>query len=128
VAHASQQGIIANNNAVAGGAAGTILGYIPNTDIAASHWQAVDMSFTWNLNKVLEVRGGINNLFNKEPAITGAASNFPVGTNLAGVCGGAPGCQNPTQYSQPVDGAGNTFPGFYDVYGRTFFVGMKARF
>ncbi|HWG29461.1 MAG TPA: TonB-dependent receptor [Steroidobacteraceae bacterium] len=127
-AHATQQAIIANNNSVAGGGAGTLLGYIPNTDIATPHWQAVDMSFTWNLNKVLEFRGGINNLFNKEPAIAGAASNFPVGTNLAAVCGGAPGCQNPTQYSQPVDGAGNTMPGFYDVYGRTFFLGMKARF
>jgi iron complex outermembrane recepter protein len=122
--HAQTAAIINNNS----NPNNTVLGYFPNTDVAAPHWQAVDFSFTWNLTKILEVRGGINNLFNKEPAITGAATNFPAGTNLAAVCGGAPGCQNPTTYGQPVDGAGNTNPGFYDVYGRTFFLGMKARF
>ena len=126
--HAAQQSIIKNDQQVAAGGSGQLLGYIPNTDIAAPHWQAVDMSFTYTFNSIFQVRGGINNLFNKAPAITGAASNFPVGTNLAAVCGGAPGCQNPTQYSQPVDGAGNTSAGFYDVYGRTFFLGLKARF
>jgi iron complex outermembrane recepter protein len=122
--HASTGAIINNNS----NPNNTVLGYFPNTDVAAPHWQAVDMSVTWNLSKIFEVRGGINNLFNKEPAITGAATNFPLGTDLAAVCGSAPGCQNPTGYGQAVDGAGNTNPGFYDVYGRTFFVGFKARF
>jgi len=122
--HASTAAIINNNS----NPNNTVLGYFPNTDVAAPHWQAVDMSVTWNLSKIFEVRGGINNLFDKQPAITGAATNFPVGTDLTAVCGGAPGCQNPTTYGQAVDGAGNTNPGFYDVYGRTFFVGFKARF
>jgi hypothetical protein len=30
--------------------------------------------------------------------------------------------------SLPNDGAGDTNPGFYDVYGRTFFLGAKAQF
>ncbi|HXT90556.1 MAG TPA: TonB-dependent receptor, partial [Trebonia sp.] len=122
--HASTAAIINNNS----NPNNTVLGYFPNTDVAAPHWQAVDMSVTWNLSKIFEVRGGINNLFDKQPAITGAATNFPVGTDLTAVCGGAPGCQNPTTYGQAVDGAGNTNAGFYDVYGRTFFVGFKARF
>jgi iron complex outermembrane recepter protein len=126
--HAAQQSIIKNDLQVAAGGSGQLLGYIPNTDIAAPHWQAVDMSFTYTFNQVLQFRGGINNLLNKAPVVTGATAGFPVGTNLANVCGGAPGCQNPTAYSLPNDGAGFTNAGFYDVYGRTFFLGLKARF
>ena len=132
--HAAQQAIIKNDQQVAAGGAGTLLGYIPNTDVAAPHWQAVDMSFTWNLSRIFQVRGGINNLFNKAPPISGtvfgsgATRGFPVGTNLSAVCGGAPGCQNPTAYSLPNDGHGQTNAGYYDVFGRTFFLGLKARF
>ena len=132
--HAAQQAIIKNDEQVAAGGAGTLLGYIPNTDVAAPHWQAVDMSFTWNLSRIFQVRGGINNLFNKAPPISGtvfgsgATRGFPVGTNLSAVCGGAPGCQNPTAYSLPNDGHGQTNAGYYDVFGRTFFLGLKARF
>ncbi len=126
--HAAQQAIIQNNQVVSNGGSGQLLGYIPNTDIAAPHWQAVDMSFTYALNRVLQFRGGINNLLNKEPPITGASAGFPVGTNLAGVCGNAPGCQAPTAYSLASDGGGMTNTGFYDVFGRTFFLGVKAQF
>ncbi len=129
-AYSFQQAVIKNNQAVAGGAPGTLLGYTPNTNIATPAWSAFDLSFSWNINTILSVRGGIQNLFNKEPPIVGAYANYPVGTNLNGVCGSAPGCQNPTAYTYPVDGAGNTNSGFYadGVYGRTFFVGLKARF
>jgi iron complex outermembrane receptor protein len=130
-AKASQQAIIANDTKVAGGAPGTLLSYVPNTNIAAPAWNAFDLSFNWTVNKTLSLRGGINNLLDKSPAITGASSNFPVGTNLANVCSAVAktqGCVNPTTYSLPNDGAGVTNAGFYDVYGRTFFLGAKATF
>ncbi len=104
---------------------------MPNTNIAAPAWSAFDLSFNWTINKTLSLRGGINNLLDKSPAITGASSNFPVGTNLANVCSATAktqGCVNPTTYSLPNDGAGVTNAGFYDVYGRTFFLGAKATF
>jgi outer membrane receptor protein involved in Fe transport len=126
--HAAQQGIIANNKAVAAGGSGILLGYIPNRDIAAPSWNAFDLSFSWNINKILQLRGGVNNLLDKQPAITGKTAGFPPGTVLNQVCAGAPGCQNPTAYSLPNDGTGLTNAGYYDVYGRTFFVGLKARF
>jgi iron complex outermembrane recepter protein len=131
VTRAQQDAIIANNNKVAGGGSGTLLSYVPDNTLAAPAWNAVDLSFNWNINKTLSLRGGINNLFDRQPAITGATSGYPVGTNLSTVCSAAAaakGCVNPTSYSLPNDGAGQTNAGFYDVYGRTFFLGAKAQF
>ena len=42
--------------------------------------------FNWTINKTFSLRGGINNLLDKPPAITGATTGYPVGTNLANVC------------------------------------------
>lgn len=128
-AHASQQAIIQNDVKVAAGGSGTLLSYVPDTTIAAPAWNAFDLSVNWTINKTLSLRAGINNLLDKDPAITGATTGFPAGRNLNAVCpSGAPGCVNPTTYSLPNDGAGLTNAGFYDVYGRTFFVGAKAQF
>ncbi len=129
--HAFQQAIIANNNQVAATGKGTMLSYTPNTDIAAPAWNAFDLSGSWNLNSVLPIRGGINNLFDKSPAVTGASAGFPVGTNLNAVCSATAaqrGCTNPLAYSLPSDGGAVTNAGFYDVYGRTFWLGFKASF
>jgi iron complex outermembrane receptor protein len=52
----------------------------------------------------LELRAGIDNLFEKDPP--------PVDQGLA---------------ASNID-SGNTFPGTYDVLGRTFFVGATAKF
>jgi hypothetical protein len=54
-----------------------------------------------------------------------------VGTNLNSYCSttaAKQGCQNPVSYVFPEDGAGTTNAGYYDVYGRTFFLGGKAQF
>ncbi|HYK24732.1 MAG TPA: hypothetical protein VEV18_00620, partial [Steroidobacteraceae bacterium] len=128
IGHAFNQGIIEHNAAVSSSGSGTVLSYFPNTDIAAPSWEAFDLSASWTINSVWQIRGGINNLFDKDPANTGRSAGFPVGTNLNAVCGSAPGCQNPLAYSLPNDGGGQTNPGFYDVFGRTFFLGFKASF
>jgi len=135
--HAAQQGIIENNDRVAAGSPGTILNYTPYTDIAAPHWQAFDLSGSWNVTSFLQVRGGINNLFNKKPAVIGVTEpgtpmkGYPPGTNLNTVCSAdaaKKGCVNPTTYSLPSDGGALTNAGYYDVYGRTFFLGFRAQF
>jgi iron complex outermembrane recepter protein len=135
--HAEQQAIIQHNNQVAAAGGTNYLSYIPNTDLAAPAWSMFDLSGSWTINKWLTVRGGINNLFNKEPPISpnplaaAASKGFPAGTNLNAVCSAtaaARGCVNPSTYSLPNDGAGVTAPGFYDVYGRTFFLGFRASF
>jgi outer membrane receptor protein involved in Fe transport len=125
----TENAVIANDAKVAAGGGGTALSYTPGTTVAAPAWNAFDLSFNWTINKTLSLRGGINNLLDKAPAITGATTGYPAGTNLAAVCNGAPkGCTNPTAYSLPNDGQGLTNVGFYDVYGRTFFLGAKAQF
>jgi outer membrane receptor protein involved in Fe transport len=90
-----------------------------------------DLSANWNLNDTFSLRAGIDNVFDKSPASTGKTLGRPAGTNLSAVCGGAPGCQNPTGYSIGNSGSGTTnsgFAGFYDTIGRSYFVGVKARF
>jgi outer membrane receptor for ferrienterochelin and colicin len=137
--HASIQSIIDNNNKVAAGGPGTILSYTPVTDLAAPHYNVLDMSFNWNINSLLSLRGGVNNVLNTQPAITGAQQGFSTSTDLTKVCSAdaaKKGCVNPTQYGVagglgPTmltnDGQGTTNGGYYDVYGRTFWLGLKAR-
>jgi outer membrane receptor protein involved in Fe transport len=135
--HAAQQGIIDNNNRVAAGSAGTILRYIPYTDLAAPSWSAFDLSGSWNATSFLQIRAGINNLFNKKPVSIWTSEpgtpmkGYPPGTNLNAVCSAdaaKKGCVNPTTYTLPSDGGSQTNAGFYDVLGRTFFLGFKAQF
>jgi outer membrane receptor protein involved in Fe transport len=129
--HAAQQAIIENNNHVAATGQGTMLSYTPNTDLGAPAWSAFDLSASWNINKTLQIRGGINNLLDKSPVSTSASAGFPVGTNLSGVCSAdaaKKGCVNPLAYSLPSDGGSFTNAGFYDPYGRTFFLGVKLQF
>lgn len=126
---AKQNAIIANNAAAAAGAAGAVpLSYTPITDVGVSSYDIFDMSFNWTINEMLTLRGGITNLLDTEPEITGRTTGFEPGTDLTAVCGGAPGCVNPTAPVLGSTGAGITNPGYYDVLGRRFFLGMKARF
>ena len=126
---AKQNALIANNAAAAAGAAGVVpLSYTPITDVGIGAYDIFDMSFNWNVNDSISLRAGITNLFDTSPEITGRTTGFEPGTDLAAVCGGAPGCQNPTGPVLASSGAGITSPGYYDVMGRRFFLGMKARF
>jgi iron complex outermembrane receptor protein len=131
LAHATQQAIIENDTKVAAGGPGTLLSYVPDNSVAAAAWNSFDLSFSWTISKTYSLRAGINNLIDKQPAITGKSTGYPVGTNLSSYCSAGAlkaGCQNPVSYVLPEDGAGTTNAGFYDVYGRTFFLGGKAQF
>ncbi|HEY2482520.1 MAG TPA: TonB-dependent receptor, partial [Caulobacteraceae bacterium] len=63
----------------------------------------IDLSLAWRLNRRIEVRVGVNNLFDVDPPIV--AADF-----AAGVASNA-----------------NTYPGAYDALGRWLFVAMTAR-
>jgi iron complex outermembrane recepter protein len=135
---AYQQAIIENNQQVAATGKGTLLSWIPNNDIATSSWYMFNLSGTWTINKIFQLRGGIDNLFNKEPPPSslpflggGPNAGYPTSKALTSYCTPALtklGCTNPSAYAYPTDGQGSTSPGFYDVYGRTFFLGIKASF
>ncbi len=125
--YASQMAIKQNNASVAAGGAGILLGYTPTTEIVTDSYNIFDMSFNWNINETLVLRGGITNLLNVEPEYVGASRGYGAGTTLAAVCPtGAPGCQNPFGFSAPASGSFNG--GYYDTIGRRYFVGLKATF
>jgi iron complex outermembrane recepter protein len=135
VGRATQNAIIANNAAVAASGVGTRLSYSPTTVVEAASYNVFDLSAFWTINDTLSVRAGIDNILDRQPVITGQSTGYPLGTNLGaagtnngGPCAGAAGCQNPGAYSLPNSGQGTTNGGFYDVLGRRFFVGLKARF
>lgn len=129
ITRASTEAIIENNENVAKSGKGVILNYTPDDSIAAPAWYMFNLTGSWTVNSWLQLRGGIDNLLNKNPAITGATTGWTSAAQVAAACnGGAPGCTAPLAYSAPNDGAGTTNAGFYDVYGRTFFIGFKASF
>jgi hypothetical protein len=77
-------------------------------------------------------------VFNTQPSITGKSAGRPYdptqtalqnAQRLLATCNGQPtGCVNPTGYSLATSGKGSTNVGFYDIVGRSYFVGVKARF
>lgn len=72
-----------------------------NKDIPAYNY--FDLAGTYKLNKAIELRAGVNNLFDKAPPA--------IATNILSAFGN-----------------GNTFPGIYDPLGRNIFVGLTAAF
>jgi outer membrane receptor protein involved in Fe transport len=64
-----------------------------------------DLAATWNVNKTFLLRGGINNIFDKDPPI--------VSNTLA---------------DPAIFGNGNTFPQMYDTLGRLVFISAIAKF
>ena len=117
---------------------GQPLGWTPSTSYNTPQYDQFDLSAFWNVNQTLSVRFGIDNVFDTQPSNTGKNAGRPYdfsltaaqnSANLAATCNGQPaGCVNPTGYSLASTGAGSTNTGFYDINGRRFFVGMKARF
>ena len=128
---ATENAIKENNARVTAGGAGTLLSYTPVTVQPTPAYSTFDFSFNWNVTEKYSIRAGVDNVFDKDPEIAGNTANtlgYPAGTNLAAVCGGAPGCQNPTTYTLPSTGQGITSGGYYDTLGRRWYVGVKADF
>ena len=78
---------------------------LPDAQLPAMDY--IDLSGTWTARPGLEFRFGVNNVFDRNPPT--------VDSNTIGV-------------SAPPFGNGNTFPGVYDSLGRTFFVGVTAKY
>ncbi len=137
---AQQKATLANNVAVAGGAPGFIRSFTPNTSLPTDAYDVFDLSGGWQVNDMVSLRAGINNLFDKDPPPSGASTGFPIGTDVAAVCApfggdtnvgnaavfGPLGCNAPT--SPSLSNPGTAAAGFYDVNGRSFFVGLKLTY
>ncbi|MBB3925386.1 outer membrane receptor protein involved in Fe transport [Sphingobium jiangsuense] len=63
-----------------------------------------DLSSTFDIEGGFQLRGGINNLFDKKPPIVG------------------------NDYGGTAENSGNTFPATYDPLGRYFFIGASVKF
>jgi outer membrane receptor protein involved in Fe transport len=75
-----------------------------NTDRELASRDYLDLAFSWVIDKSLTVRGGVNNVFDKDPPIISSVFAGPA-----------------------IFGNGNTFPGTYDTLGRTIFIGLTAK-
>jgi outer membrane receptor protein involved in Fe transport len=62
-----------------------------------------DLTASWRLNETVQVRAGVDNLFDADPKIVG---------------------RNPPN----TNNATNTLPGYYDLLGRRYYLGLKASF
>jgi iron complex outermembrane recepter protein len=77
---------------------------VPTTTIDdVDSYDNFSLSAGWRINDTLQIRGGVDNLFNADPNIV--AANPPVTNN-----------------------ATNTLPGYYDLLGRRYYLGVKATF
>ena len=82
----------------------------PCPDLADAHLAAYDyfdIAANTEVSKGIELRFGINNLFDKDPPVIDSASYGVSGAPF---------------------GNGNTYPGVYDAMGRTLFVGLTAKY
>lgn len=142
--YASLQAVIDNNARVAAGGPGIILSYTPSdasagsprnaraTELETDSYSIFDLSFNYTVSDNVRVRGGITNLLDEKPVEIGSTTGYPVGTDLSSICGGAPGCVNPTFFSLPETGGaagGSAFNGgYYDTIGRSYFLGFDYQF
>ena len=131
--YAALQAIIENNARVSAGGPGMLLSYTPGTatearltEIESDSYSVFDVSFNYDLNDAIRIRGGITNLLDEDPVEVGSMTGYAPGTDLSAVCGGAPGCVAPNSPSLPTTGPFNG--GFYDTLGRRYFVGFDVRF
>ena len=76
----------------------------PQADYRLGARSYVDLSASWRINRRLEVRAGVNNLFDVAPPVVG------------------------TDFQSGIAANANTYPGAYDTLGRWLFVGVTATY
>jgi outer membrane receptor protein involved in Fe transport len=79
----------------------------PNKPFPTGSYDLFDLFATYKITPAYVLRAGIENLFDKQPLISGKTPGV-----------GAPASS----------GAGSTYLGVYDVLGRRFYIGLKTRF
>ncbi len=87
--------------------AGTLHGVGDCTDAHIPSFDWFDISANWTVREGVELRAGVNNIFDKEPPVMDS---------------------NTLAVSSPPFGNGNTYPNVYDALGRTIFVGATLKY
>jgi outer membrane receptor protein involved in Fe transport len=78
-----------------------------STVLPTEEYHLFNLNASFRLNERLRLRGGIDNLFDEDPPLTGA---------------------NPFHPTQPTNGSGGTDRSTYDVLGRRYYVGIAMDF
>ena len=73
-----------------------------------------DLAAQWIVNKNFTIRGGVNNIADRDPPVVSSTAGSPAASFPA--------------ISGPALGNGNTFPQVYDTLGRFFFLSATAKF
>jgi outer membrane receptor protein involved in Fe transport len=127
---------------------GIILGFSPGSFLQTEAYDVFDVSGSWQLNDAVALRFGVNNLLDTDPPPANRTAGFAPGVNptdsrelLASVCDafgghnrvpGSGGTTNGLLGCAPPGAAlpnpGTATAGFYDVNGRSFFVGLKMNY
>jgi iron complex outermembrane recepter protein len=79
-----------------------LAGTVQAADQTLSERNYIDLALAWAVTKKITLRGGVNNVFDKDPPVSGVTS--------------------------AVFGNGNTYPVVYDALGRRVFVNLTATF
>ena len=137
-AKAYENAIIANNLRIQAGGEGTLLSYTPSEEIKTKDYSEFSLAATYQLNDTLSIRAGIENLFNVKPPAIGATTGVTAAERSSrcstGIHSDVPRCSNPALATLPRSsfaasaGQFSGTKGFYDVLGRSFFLGVKATF
>jgi outer membrane receptor protein involved in Fe transport len=86
---------------------GTLHGVGDCSDARIPAFDYFDISANWTVRDNVEIRAGVNNVFDKDPPVMDS---------------------NTLAVSSPPFGNGNTFPNVYDSLGRTIFVGATLKY
>jgi iron complex outermembrane recepter protein len=80
-------------------AGGTVppLNTLTNPVLPSAHY--LDLSASWDITDKVQLSGGVNNVFDRQPPIVGSSAGY-----------------------------GNTWPATYDPYGQTFYFNARVRF
>jgi iron complex outermembrane recepter protein len=131
-AKAYENAVIANDKRVAAGGAGTLLTFTPVEFVDAKAYSQFNLSAVYELNDMLSVRAGIDNVFDAQPELTQTTVGVSL-TEMSSRCAAyaslpAGTCANPTSPSLARTGTGTFARGYNDILGRRFFLGIKASF
>jgi outer membrane receptor for ferrienterochelin and colicin len=107
---------------------------VPSEEIKTDSYSEFGLSMNYQLTDSLTIRAGIDNLFDVKPPAIGATTGVTAAERTHRCDGGAPACSNPGIPTLPRSslaasaGQFTGTKGYYDIMGRSFFLGLKASF
>ncbi len=83
---------------------GALVGNPEATNLPTKAWNMFNLNGSWRFTDNVRLRGGIDNIFDDDPPLTG---------------------RNPDHPRNPSNGLGTTSPGNYDALGRRYYLGLS---